>query len=360
MLQELGKLPRSEVVEQILAVLVQEGLIEREEHQGPAPDHPRIRLTRTGRKTVRDALGLTREPFTFKQRRLITGIVSAGLAPQADVEAAFRDREGGSTQIEAWRKILSERASATFAERLDQEQAYMENLTRWEPCAYPGCTEKIEVRTTWLGGKQGNEEQPEPVRFMQLTEQLPGWHEESRAGIRVLVPNTRTTLIDLYACSPTHREGVYRLVGQVTLSIDPAEEQRLQALIYPWSSDEARNAIWLRAKSDALDYVASAPLGVTFPSPKAWAQINKIGQSCLAAFKASTMAEPANAGKQFTDDEEALTKRYLEMFRLEFKSGLTIREAILAPTRPGSFSSSYHNDSRWGALYALLEKQKKQ
>ena len=351
--------PKGEDGEQILAVLVREGLIERGQHQGLAPDHPRIRITRHGRKMVREALGIKREPFTEAQRHLITRIVSAGLAPQAEVEAAFWDRKGGSPRIEAWRQILKERASAVFAEEQRQYQKHLASLTRWEPCAYPGCPVKIKVRTLSIGGKvDGNKEEPKPVRFMELIEQLPGWHEKWLSGIKVRVPNTRTTLLHLYACSPTHKEGVYRLGGKIILNLDQAEEQRLQSTVYPWTSEEARRAIRLEGASDALDYVAQAPLGTTFPSSKAWARINTIGQSCLSAFRVRTMSEPSNAGKkQFTDDEAALTKQYLEMFRLEFKSGLNIREAILAP-KPRSFRASYRDDPRWQQLYDLMENSK--
>ena len=211
------------------------------------------------------------------------------------------------------------------------------------------------MKTLSIGGRvDGNEEEPKPIRFMELVEQLPGWHDEWHSGIKVRVFNTRRTVLHLYACSEEHREGVYRLAGQIILVLDQAEEQRLQSIVYPWTSEEAQKAIWRRGASDALDYVARAPLGTIFPSPKAWAQINKIGLSCLVTFKRSTMAEPAHVGKLFTDDEDALTKRYLEMFRLEFRSGINIREAILVP-KPGSFHTSFRNDPRWQQLYDFVE-----
>ena len=353
-LEEVGERPSGEDVDEILIDLGCGGLIEREEDQDPAEGHPRLQITRAGRKVVRQALGITREEFTEEQRRFIKRIVSAGFAPQAVVEAAFRDHKEGSRQIEAWRQALKGRARAAFAEEQRKYQEHLASLTRFEPCSYPGCSENIEVRTIAIGGRvTGNEEEPKPVRFIDLVEQLPGWHEETLGGITVRVPNTRTTRLDLYACSPAHREGVYRLTGQVRLHLDQAEERRLQFIVYPWASEEARLAIWLRGASDALDYVAQAPLGTTFPSPKAWARIKVIGQACLAVFKANTMAEPANTGKQFTDDEAALIKRYLDMFRLEFKSGLTIRDAILAP-RPGSFPTSFRDQPRWRPLYDLV------
>jgi hypothetical protein len=298
--------------------------------------------------------------LTYRQQQYADAIIAAGLAPQEEVEAAFRDRgECGHAKIEAWRQILRDRANAELAERLQQEQAYMTSLTRFESCAYPGCLEKIEVKTLSIGGRaNGNEEEPKPVRFMELEEQLPGWHEELHSGIKLRVPNTRTTLLQLYACSEEHKEGVYRLTGQIILKLDNAEEQRIQSIVFPWSSEETQRTIWLRGASDALDYVAQASPETPLPSPKAWGQINAVGRSCLSAFKASTMAEPSNAGKLFTDDEVALTKRYLDMFRLEFRSGLTIRESILFP-KQGGFHTTFR-DPRWQALYALRDQQKKE
>lgn len=191
---------------------------------------------------------------------------------------------------------------------------------------------------------------------MKLIEQLPDWHEEWLDGINVCVPNTRTTLLHLYACSSEHKEGVNRLTGQIQLHLDQAVEQHLQSLVFPWSSEEAQRTVWLRGTSDALDYVAQASPSAHLPSPKAWAQINAIGRSCLSAFREMTLAKPAHMGKLFTDDENALTKRYLDMFRLEFKSGLTIREAILSP-KHGDFHTTFH--PRWQALIALRNQQKK-
>lgn len=337
LLQEVR--PKGEDVEQILACFVREGLIEREEHNGPTPDHPRIRVTPAGRKMVRDALGITREQFTPAQRDLIYRIVSAGLAPEAEVESAFRSGQGGREQIVAWKKMLSERASAAFRERLQKEQEYIASLTRFEPCAYPGCEVKIEIHTLAIGGRaDGNEEEPKPVRFMELIEQLPGWHDERRGGIKVRVPNTRTTQLHLYACSPAHREGVYRLIGQVTLSLDQAEEERLSRIRYP--VDASQETLWEvinLVRNTALDMIAQADdQDLVHTKP----EMRTIAKQQLTLFLEASNLET------LTDNLVRFKALYIKLFVIEYRSGLGIRAYILE--KGGDI---YKDQQRWKKVY---------
>jgi hypothetical protein len=233
--------------------------------------------------------------------------------------------------VDAWGQALRDRASQTH-------QDYLESLTRWEPCAYPGCTNKIKVVTYQHG--IGQRESPEPVRKMRVWYQTAGWHRE--LGSKDLVPNSETMSKSLYACSPAHTEGVFRLVVGLTLTLDEAGEKRLLAIRYPVAvSQQARIEVADLAASTALSYVAQIKLGET-------------PETSRAHIKALAHAQLAHvldgAGDHFTDDLSKFQKIYLRTFTMGYTSGLKVRQYIVEG------SQSYRSDARWHDLYAALSK----
>jgi hypothetical protein len=190
----LGRLPKRENAEVLLAELVTLGLLEREAPEENSTARTRLKITPAGRKVVRQGLGIApkrKGDLSEQQTRYAQAIVNAGLAAWGEVEAAFHGGSQGKAKVDAWGQALRDRASQTH-------QDYLESLTRWEPCAYPGCTNKIKVVTYQHG--IGQRESPEPVRKMRVWYQTAGWHRE--LGSKDLVPNSETMSKSLYACSP--------------------------------------------------------------------------------------------------------------------------------------------------------------
>lgn len=183
-------------------------------------------------------------PFTPAQTGLINAIELAQLAPRDEIEAAFRARSQSSDdKIFTWKSVLKRQQEEAMRE-------HMRSLTRHEPCAFPGCTNTIEVRLN-----KYSEEWPLPDRIATLTVDIEGYQLICFSK----VSNTKTITKSFYGCSPTHKEAIFRMEFDITFTLDMKQEEHIATLQYPVAaSQESRWKVYEMARMDAWRSVAES------------------------------------------------------------------------------------------------------
>lgn len=240
--------------------------------------------------------------LTARQQEYANAIIGAKLAERDEVEDAFRQRtEESEAKIALWGRTLAHK-------RKEEQQERLRRLRRQERCAYPGCTNSIEVGRTSLYEL----EMPRPTRWVTLTVQMEGWHWEGF----LKEPNTKTITTQLYGCSPEHQEGIFHLdfVLTPTLAEPNDQEHRIQ---YPMGS-ETQWRVYELARKRAQDLVVQAKQLTGLPRMRR--TIEPLAQQEVEALIA--LSDTA----WLTDDLEQFRKVYTEEFVEGYLAALRTRK----------------------------------
>ncbi len=179
--------------------------------------------------------------LTPHQQDYANAIIDAGLAERDEVENAFRERsEESEARIAMWGSVLTQK-------RKEVQQAFLRRLQTQEQCAYPGCSNVIEVKRSW----KDDPGTPRPTRTLTLTMQMEGWHWEGWNKVE----NTKTSTLQFWGCSPEHQEGIFRLEFALTPTLGERTDQN--DVQYPMSS-ETQWRVYELARQRARDLVAHA------------------------------------------------------------------------------------------------------
>lgn len=304
----LGKLPRGERWEAIVEELQALALIEvtREGERLTS-----IQMSRTGRRVVRAGLDIptqVRQVLTESQERYARSIANAGLASLEEVRAAFLDKRTGDAKIQTWGAQL---ARIERAARKEAERQYVEEHTRYEPCAYPGCTQQVRVAP--IAGASLRM-YPDPALSVLVWRSASGWHyeKEPETGKRVRKANNDEQKFAFYGCSPAHCEAIARMRLQVTLLVDPEAERELAQVRYPVSINQnARLDVADLARRTAVELVAQTPHDADLPTDKTAIGVEARRQITLLN------EEATKEGKELADDLDLFRRLY----RLSFRDG---------------------------------------
>ena len=304
---EVGKIPRGERWESIMEALEQLELIEIERE---GQRLTRYWLTKVGRRVVRQGLNVpTKSPraLTENQERYAQRIANAGLAPLEEVRVAFLDqtKEAQST-IKAWGAQLSQRDRER---RKEAERDYIEEHTRYEICAVPGCGKKMKVIETTR-----HDLVPAPALTVMASSEAPGWHAvyNETLGKRISLPNHKNYFFNFFGCSTAHNEAIARMGIQVTLTPNTEAEHTLASVQYAVGlSLEARFAVGNLGRQRAIDFVGQMPPEQAVPTDQK--SIDAEMKRQIALLK----AEVEQDGKELTDD----FTRFRRLYRTSFRDG---------------------------------------
>lgn len=237
--------------------------------------------------------------LTERQQHYADAIIQAGLAERDEVERAFRERTPeNEVKITSWGNALTRK-------RKEDREAALRRLQTREQCAYPGCSNVIEVKRTW----SDDPGTPRPTRTLTLTVQLEGWHWVGLSKVE----NTRTTTVRLWAC-PEHQQDLFRLDFTLTPTIGAREDPPIR---YPMAS-ETEWKVYELARGTGQMMVEQAQSVADLP------RIRRTIQP-LAEREVDTLiagSDPAT----LTDDLEKFRKLYIEQFIEGFLEGLRARK----------------------------------
>ncbi|MBA2677562.1 MAG: hypothetical protein H0U76_04090 [Ktedonobacteraceae bacterium] len=241
--------------------------------------------------------------LTARQQQYANDIIRTEIAAREEVEAAFQERSPeNDAKIATWGTALTQK-------RKDIQQASLKRR-RKEACAYPGCTNIIEVGRTSLY----EPEMPRPTRTVTITMQVEGWHWKGFSK----EPNRVTVEKHFYGCCPEHEKGIYRL--DFTLAIAPSllEEKDLsQHIQYPMSA-ETQWKVYELARARAQELVAQAQQTADLPHIRR--TITPLAEQEVEALIAAS--DPA----WLTDNVERFRALYVQEFAEGYLESLRTRE----------------------------------